>query len=237
MPDIEFHGFGDKALPFLKALGFHQTREWFHENKKLYESDVKGPMGDLVEAASARYKSLDIPLSGTRKTSLFRINRDVRFAKEKHPYNTHASAVLTRSGTKKDSGGAYMHFANGNCFFAGGIWYPPGPELKALREQIVARADEFLEIVETLQSQGYEFETTNMLMRKPPAFKHIEDERLFDWLRRKSFVINKPLTDEDIQKPEALSTLVTMTKDVMPLLNFAWRAMDPIRQIEEDKKS
>lgn len=237
MSDSEFHGFGDKALPFLKALGFHQTREWFHENKKLYESDVKGPMGDLVEAASARYKSLGIPLSGTRKTSLFRINRDVRFAKEKHPYNTHASAVLTRSGTKKDSGGAYMHFANGNCFFAGGIWYPPGPELKALREQIVARADEFLEIVETLQSQGYEFETTNMLMRKPPAFKHIEDERLFDWLRRKSFVINKPLADGDIQKPEALGTLVTMTKDVMPLLNFAWRAMDPIRQIEEDKKS
>lgn len=237
MAESEFHGFGEKALPFLKALGFHQNREWFHENKKLYESEVKKPMGDLLEAASLLYAERGIPLSGTRKTSMFRVNRDVRFAKEKHPYNTHASAVLTRSGTKKDSGGAYMHFANGNCFFAGGIWYPPAPELKALREQIVSRADEFLAIVNKLEAQNYMFETSNMLVRKPPAFKHIEDERLFDWLRRKSFVINKPLADDDIQKPEILDILVKMTEDIMPLLNFAWRAMDPIRQLEEDKKT
>lgn len=236
MTDALFKGFGEKALPFLKALGFHQTREWFHANKKLYESDVKGPMGDLVEEASSRYAALNIPLSGSRKTSLFRVNRDVRFAKEKHPYNTHASAVLTRSGDKKDTGGTYMHFANGDCFFAGGIWEPPGPELRALREQIVHRSDDFLAIIDDLLAKNYVFETNNMLIRKPPAFKHIEDERLSEWLRRKSLIINKMIDDEAIQKPDILDELITMTEDIMPLLNFAWRAMDPIRQSEEDKK-
>ena len=46
---MSFQGFGPKALPFLKALGFHQTKEWFEANRATYESDLKTPLGDLVE--------------------------------------------------------------------------------------------------------------------------------------------------------------------------------------------
>ena len=141
MSETQFTGFGPQALPFLKALAFHQNRDWFLENKKLYESDVREPLIALVASASERLAEVDIPLRGERKTSLFRINRDIRFAKEKHPYNSHVSAVLTRTGTKIDPGGIYMHFEPGKSFLASGLWFPPGPLLKALREQIVARHD------------------------------------------------------------------------------------------------
>ena len=50
---MPFSGFGPQALPFFKALAFHQTKEWFEANRSIYENDVKKPFGDLVEALAA----------------------------------------------------------------------------------------------------------------------------------------------------------------------------------------
>ena len=61
-------------------------------------------MGDLVEDLSAAFAKARIPLKGDRKTSVFRIHRDVRFAKDKSPYKTNVGAVLTRGGGKNDPG-------------------------------------------------------------------------------------------------------------------------------------
>ena len=78
MSDVAFAGFGSQSLKFLKALAFHQNREWFHENKAIYEREVRGPMGDLVEILAARFDKAKIPLRGDRRNSLYRVNRDVR---------------------------------------------------------------------------------------------------------------------------------------------------------------
>ncbi len=51
-----FSGFGEKAIPFLKALDFHQNREWFVENKDLFEQQLKEPLGDLVEELTGRFE-------------------------------------------------------------------------------------------------------------------------------------------------------------------------------------
>jgi uncharacterized protein (DUF2461 family) len=48
-----FKGFGPKALPFLKALKFHQSKAWFDENKALYENDLLAPMVALLDDLGA----------------------------------------------------------------------------------------------------------------------------------------------------------------------------------------
>ena len=101
---MSFQGFGPQALPFLKALAFHQTKEWFEANRATYEFDLRTPMGDLVEQLSAAFAKAKIPLKGDRKSSLFRIHRDVRFAKDKSPYKTNVGAVMTRFGKKNEPG-------------------------------------------------------------------------------------------------------------------------------------
>ncbi|MGC2782477.1 MAG: TIGR02453 family protein, partial [Roseiarcus sp.] len=121
---MAFAGFGPKALPFFKALKFHQSREWFEANRETYESAVKGPMGDLVEELAERMRQAKIPLKGDRKSSMFRIHRDVRFSASKDPYKTHAGAVLTRSGGKNDPGLLYFHLSPEECFFAAGFYEP-----------------------------------------------------------------------------------------------------------------
>ena len=153
----EFKGFGAQALPFLKALGFHQNKEWFAANKPLYERQIRSPMGDLIEDITARLEKLGVPLKGTRAASMFRVNKDVRFSKDKAPYNTHASAVLTRSGGKKDQGGAYIHIKPGECYIGAGIWYAEAEEFRAFRDTIIARTDEFRGLEAAINAKGLVF--------------------------------------------------------------------------------
>ena len=230
MSDTPFEGFGKEAMPFLKALGFHQSREWFQENRKLYDSELFMPFVALLESANERLEAKGIPLRGERKSSMFRINRDIRFSKDKSPYNTRVSGVLTRNGTKKDVGGIYMHFEPGNCFLASGIWFPPGPQLKAMREHIVARDKEFLKLVADLDKAGLPILHDQMVTRTPLGFKDVEDENLLFWLKHKSLIIQKKLDEKIIHSVALLDEIEEFGTHIMPFMEFVWRAVDPLRE-------
>src|SRR5260370_41022412 len=112
---MTFQGFGTQALPFFKALAFHQTKEWFEDNRETYESAVKAPMGDLVEDIAARLGKAGIPIKGDRRSSLFRLHRDVRFSKNKDPYKTNAGLLMTRRGSKNGPGLLYFQPCAERC--------------------------------------------------------------------------------------------------------------------------
>ncbi len=109
VPVGPFTGFGPEALTFFTALAAHQDRDWFAANKAVYDAHVRRPMEALVESLAVAFAAHDIPLTGAAKSSVFRIHRDVRFAKDKSPYKTHAGAVLSRDGTKGGVGILYIH--------------------------------------------------------------------------------------------------------------------------------
>ena len=135
--------FGPKALGFFTALKFHQSKEWFEENRGLYESDVLGPMVALLDELSAAFAKAKIPLKADGRKSVFRLHRDVRFSKDKSPYKTHAGAVMTRSGTKNDPGLLYVHISPEGCFVAAGFHMPDPAALTAMRKAIKAKPADF----------------------------------------------------------------------------------------------
>jgi uncharacterized protein (TIGR02453 family) len=233
-----FSGFGKEAVPFLKALVFHQSREWFHDNKKLYESEVKQPLTSFVETASTALQASGSPLQGNAKSSTFRINRDIRFSKDKSPYNGHVSGVFTRTGTKKDTGGVYFHFAPEDSLFASGLWFPASPLLKAFREAIIAREDEWRDIIADLEAKGLTFSDreTDSLKRMPPAFKHVEGEEMQGWMKRKGFVVDRAVKATLLTKPQLVDEVVAFAKDVDPFLQFIWRATDHARENADNPK-
>lgn len=234
--DGAFHGFGKNALPFLKALAFHQDREWFHENKKLYESDVKKPLAAFVECTSEALQASGSALQGNAKSSTFRINRDIRFSKDKSPYNGHVSGVFTRTGTKKDTGGVYFQFSPKECFLASGLWFPAPNLLKAFREALIAREKEWRSIVKDLEGKGLNFsdKATNFLKRMPPAFKHVEDEEMQIWMKRKGFVVERSVNPDLITKSDLTASVTAFAADVEPFLQFIWRATDHARENAEN---
>ena len=221
-----FGGFGEKALPFLSALAFHQDRDWFAENRDLYESEVRGPLGDLVEAASERLAGLGIPLNGSRKASIFRVNRDVRFSKDKHPYNSHASAVLTRNGTKKDAGGGYIHIKPGDCYIGAGLWMADKPVLTAIRTELATEPDRFRKIVTKLAQKGLQLSQEDALKRVPPDFTNVEDKDVRDWMRLKHFFANQTISDDAITSPAFLDTFVDHVATCRDLLDWGFAHLD-----------
>lgn len=232
-----FNGMGKKALPFLKALGFHQSRDWFQENKALYESEVKTPLGDLVEHVSARMEAEGLPLRGSRKTSLFRVNRDVRFAKEKHPYNTHASALLSRSGTKKDQGFAYVHMSNERCYISTGFFGLSGPTLAAMRRSIVDKQNKLERLLEQLEGEGLALNMEGGLKRNPRGFEGVEDEALQKLIRLKNFYFSREIDNSLITTPKIADELLALTHATLPFLEFGWAAIDPVREEEALKNA
>jgi uncharacterized protein (TIGR02453 family) len=134
-----FKGFGPKALAFFTALKFHQDKAWFEENRGLYQSDVLEPMVALLDDLSEAFAAKKIPLKAEGKRSIFRIHRDVRFAKDKSPYKTHCGATLTRSGRKMEQGLVYLHIDPEGCFVAAGFHQPEPAQLAKLRQAIVAK--------------------------------------------------------------------------------------------------
>ncbi|MEQ8479188.1 MAG: TIGR02453 family protein [Hoeflea sp.] len=229
MSDRGYKGFGDKALPFLTALGFHQNREWFSENRDIFEEHLNEPRGLLIDDLAARLAEEQIPLTCNRKNSTFRINRDVRFAKEKHPYNTHVSAVITRTGAKKDQGLIYFHVSPRHSFLATGFYGMESDELRAFRQAIVARQPGFEAALAPLLALGYTVDAENSLKRTPRGFETVNDPDTVARLRLRHITLSRRFGADRLSGTRLFDDIVELARASQPLLEFGWRAIDPVR--------
>ncbi len=222
---MTFQGFGPNAMPFLKALGFHQSKEWFEDNRATYEDELKGPVGDLVEDLAAAFAKAKIPLKGDRKASVFRINRDVRFAKDKSPYKTHVGAVMSRSGAKNDLGLMYMHLDPTGSFSAAGFYSPEPEELGRLRGAMVRAPKAWKQVVAKLAKAKLPLSDEYAMTRAPRDFPDIEDPEIAAAVRLKSLICRRPIPGDLLGGPDLVKHLTAFAKDVLPLLEWGWAAI------------
>ena len=217
-----FRGFPPQGLPFFKALAFHQTKEWFEGNRETYESAVKAPLGDLVEEAASRLAKAGIPIKGDRKSSLFRIHRDVRFSTNKDPYKTNAGAALTRSGAKGDPGVLYFHLSPEGCFFAAGFHHPEPALLAKLRDAAAHKPALFKQMMAKLMAKGLSLSDEEALKRPPRGFEAIEDPDIVAAIRLKNFICLRPVAEGRIREPALLDDFCAFASDSLPLLKWGW---------------
>ena len=226
---MTFQGFDSRALPFFKALAFYQTKEWFEENRGTYESAVKGPMGDLVEDAAARLAMSKIPLKGDRKSSLFRLHRDVRFSKNKDPYKTNAGVAMTRSGSKNDPGVLYFHLSPEGCFFAAGFHMPDPEHLGRLRAAAARAPKAFKQMTAKLAKARLALSGEDALKRAPRGFEDIDDPAIVRATRLKNFICMRPVAEPKIRKPALVDEFCAFASDSLPLLEWGWNALTDLR--------
>jgi uncharacterized protein (TIGR02453 family) len=226
---MAFRGFPPQALPFFRALAFHQTKEWFQQNRETYETAVKEPMGDLVEEASGRLVKAKIPIRGDRKSSLFRIHRDVRFSRSKDPYKTNAGVAMTRSGTKSDPGVLYFHLSPEECFFAAGFHHPEPVQLAKLRSAAARASREFKQMTAMLAAKGLSLSDEEVLKRAPRGFEEVEDPEIVAAIRQKHFICLRPVPEKRIHEPELVEDFCAFASDSLPLLKWGWEALSDSR--------
>ncbi|TJV40720.1 MAG: TIGR02453 family protein [Mesorhizobium sp.] len=215
-----FKGFGQKAIPFLKALDFHQSREWFLENRDLFETELRDPLGNLVDTLTSRFAEAGLGLRGDRKKSLFRINRDVRFARDKRPYNRHLSAILSPDGTKMEQGVFYVHIGLEGCFAGVAWWQPEAALLLAIRRSIETWPERFRAMVKALNKNGLELDAEGAMKRTPRGFEHVIDKDLAAAIRNRHFVVRHVIDPAGIHGPELVEELVDFTLRAKPLLDW-----------------
>jgi uncharacterized protein (TIGR02453 family) len=222
---MAFQGFGPQALPFFKALAFHQTREWFEQNRETYERDIKGPMGDLIEDVAAHLAKARIPIKGDRKSSLFRLHRDVRFSPNKDPYKTHAGAALTKSGSKNDPGLLYFHLSPEECFFAAGFYRPDPQELARLRAAAAHAPTAFRRMTGKLGRAGLALSDEDALKRSPRGFEDVENLEVAAAIRLKHFICLRPVPEARLRERALVDDFITFAAESLPLLEWGWAAI------------
>jgi uncharacterized protein (TIGR02453 family) len=218
--DTGFNGFGKKAIPFLKAIGFHQSREWFAENRDLFERELREPFGDLIDVLSLRLSEAGLGLVGDRKKSMFRINRDIRFAKDKRPYNQHLSAILSPDGTKTSQGVLFVYIGVDRCFAAIAWWQSEPRLLLAMRKSIVRRPAAFRAMVAALAKSGLELSDEERMKRLPRGFEDVADPELGAAIRNRHFIVRHSIDPSGIHSAGLADEIVDFALRAKPLLDW-----------------
>lgn len=141
--------FKQDFLQFFMELAANNNKDWFDLNRKRYEENVKKPFADFVtklinevSKSDQRYKDL------TASDCIFRINRDIRFSKDKTPYKLFTSAVIAPNGRKSDSvHGIYFELSPESLRVYGGIYEIDKERLQLLREGIASDLKAFEKII------------------------------------------------------------------------------------------
>jgi uncharacterized protein (TIGR02453 family) len=214
------------TIHFLKALKKNNNKEWFDKNRKVYES-AKADYLDFVTRVLTALKQKDTTLEGLEpRQCVFRINRDVRFSKDKSPYKTNMGASFSKGGKKVQAAGYYFHCEPGQPFIAGGLWMPMAPELKKVRQEIDYCQEEFHKIVTNKKfvAQFGSLEKTDTLARPPKGYE--ETNTAIEYLKLKSFIVSTPLTDADLTSKDLVKKVVATFETMKPLLNFLNRGLE-----------
>jgi uncharacterized protein (TIGR02453 family) len=216
----------ENTLRFLKLLKKNNNREWFEKNRGMYES-AKLNYLDFVGSIITQSKLFDAYLADLNpKQCVFRINRDVRFSKNKEPYKINFGASFSKGGKKIHCAGYYFHLEPGNSFIGGGLWMPPAPELKKVRQEIDYNYNEFKSIISKpiFKSTYGSLDSSEKLVR-PPKEYDLENPAI-ELLKLKSFIVTKQLSDKQVLDPKIIKQVVQDFKTIHPLVQFLNRALD-----------
>lgn len=217
-----------EALGFLDDLVANNNTEWMHANKKRYEN-FKKDYHQYIASVLAEMKPLDPSLEDLEvKNCTFRINRDIRFSKDKSPYKTNIGMWFTQNKNRKNSPGYYIHFEKGKSFIAGGVWCPEPNELKKIRKEIEFFHDDLDTIVKDKKFVN-EFgdidrDENNMLKKAPKDFDPAHPA--IDFLKLKSFTASRKIDDKLFTSPDFSKKIAQKLIALKPLNDFLTRALE-----------
>lgn len=212
------------VLTFLEKLRNNNNRDWFQQNKKIFEA-AKSNVEQFVAVLIARIAGFDDQVGIiSSKECMFRIYRDVRFSKDKSPYKTNFGAFITTGSKSSSYAGYYIHIQTGESFLAGGIYMPPPDILKKVRQEIAFNLSEFKSLIQKPTFRKYFGEISGeKLQRMPKEYSSgFGDENL---LKFKDYNVIHAVTDELLCSEDFFEYSIRIFKEMKPLNHFINRAL------------
>ena len=215
------------TLQFLDDLKANNNRDWFLDNKKRYEAfkkDYQLLVADLLDAM----KPLDPSLEMLEvKNCTFRINRDIRFSKDKTLYKSHLGIWLSSGAKGLNRSGYYIHLENGSSFIAGGLYCPEANDLKKMRKEI-AYFHEDLEAIlneKEFKKEFNDFDRDEKNTLKNPPRGYEKEHPAIDLLKLKSFESSQKINFSTAGTKDFVTTVSKKLILLKPLNDFINRAL------------
>lgn len=211
-------------ITFFQQLESNNNKQWFDEHRKDYEQHVRTPFIELVESLIPALVDIEASILPDAKKSLFRINRDIRFSKDKTPYNLLMKSGLSPGGKKSELPGFYLGIGYDKVHMGGGLYQLDKNALKKVRTLIASETDTFLSILaETEFKTCFNELLGDQNKRIDPEFRPI--------IERTNYILNKQFyamatmpTSEFINESNQADALMRYYRAIEPLHSFLTKA-------------
>ncbi len=219
--------FTPKLFGFLKDLAENNDREWFKANQDAYEANVREPALEFITDFAVPLKGISEHFVSDSRTvggSLFRIQRDTRFSKDKTPYKLNTGMQFRhRAGKDAHAPGFYVHIQPGECFIGVGLWRPETKVAYAIRDEIAADPTRWKRV-----TRGKRF--TDVLtiggdsLKRPPR-GYDESHPLIEDLKRKDFIASTRVSQKSITSSHFMEDFTDVCKRSAPFMKFLCEAV------------
>lgn len=215
------------SLQFLEDLKINNNRDWFLENKKRYDifkKDYHNLVSDFLDAM----KPLDPSLEMLEiKNCTFRINRDIRFSKDKSPYKAHLGVWLSGGAKGANRSGYYVHIEKGASFIAGGFYCPEAEDLKKVRKEIAYFYEDLDEIMtnKNFKKEFGDFDRNEKNVLKNPPRGYDKEHPALEFLKLKSFETSRKFDIDEVTKADFIAIMSKKLILLKPLNDFINRAL------------
>ena len=226
---MAFDGFPKDFFVFFRELKANNERTWFEANKQRFRDSVQAPMSAFIEAMAPGLAKISKHFSADPRPnggSMFRIYRDVRFSKDKRPYKEHAACHFRHAlGKDVHAPGYYMHFADDEVFFGGGLWMPPPDALAKVREAIAAKSSGWKRVQENAAFRNhFDGVQGDSLTRPPRGFD--PDHPFIADIKRKSFYAMRKASPKLATSPALVDEVAGTFAALAPLMKFLCGAVE-----------
>jgi uncharacterized protein (TIGR02453 family) len=221
--------FNESTPAFLKQLAKNNNKTWFDAHRPAYTA-AKNDFEKFVSGVITALASVDNDVKDLEvKDCTFRLNRDIRFSKDKTPYKINMGASFNRGGKKSIFAGYYFHLEPGGKSFAGGgLWMPMAPELRKIRQEIDYCFEEFQNIIteKNFKAQYKALENTSDIKLSNVPRGYDKENEAAEFLKLKSFLATKNISDKELLQPSLLRETVKSFTALMPLIKFLNKALE-----------
>lgn len=207
------------VLDFLSELAQHNQRDWFKQHKDVYQA-ARERFEIFIDEIIVAYHSVEDLGPLTAHDCVMRIYRDVRFTRDKTPYQTHMAASIAKGGRHSPRFPYYLHIApHDQSFLAGGLYMPSSLQLARFREQVDRDSAPLRAIFnETRFSQVFGAPDGERLKTAPQGYSRNHPD--IDLLRLKQVTVAYPLPDVVILSPTIIDHVIEIFALMKPFLDY-----------------
>lgn len=213
------------VFAFLRDLEANNHKEWMDAHRDRYEAAREEVLA-LIDRMLEEMAAFDpIAQTLTAREAILRINRDIRFSKNKSPYKNYFGAIFSKGGGHRSSyPDYYLHLSPGHSFVAGGCYQPDRAALKRLRAYVDAHAPRLQAILDEPEFKAYFGELEGDTLKTSPR-DYPRDHPHLHLLNHLSFAVSHQLSDDLIHSEELVPEVIHAFRLVQPLIEFLHEAL------------